>query len=55
MIHRDIDLRHDGYEPAASPYQFQRPDRAFQHADVQAGNAVVFQIGSDIWGVYKRP
>lgn len=56
MIYRDIDLRKGmGYEPVASPYQFQRPDRAFQHPAVQDGTAAVFQIGVDIWGVYLKP
>lgn len=55
MIHRDIDLRHDGYTPVAGAHMFQRPDRAFQHDAVQTGDAVVFQVGKDIWGVYHRP
>lgn len=55
MIYRDIDLRGMGYDPVPSPYMFQCPMRAFAHSEVGKGDAVVFQIGRDIWAVYHRP
>lgn len=54
-IHRDVELRGQGYEPAPSPFQYQDPSAAFARVEVREGCAVVFQTGSDIWGVYLKP
>ena len=54
-IYRDIELRDLGYDPVDGFWQFQNPANAFRQRDVRDGKAVVFQIGSNIWGVYSKP